>query len=84
MYMLKETQEKRKTTVNLFVLLRFEPIREFVLVRRKSMFTYIVDKDIELFGLILSFQFIKELKMKFLFCERNKKNDCVLSMRRKF
>ena len=68
MYMLKETQEKRKTTVNLFVLLRFEPIREFVLVRRKSMFTYIVDKDIELFGLILSFQFIKELKMKFLFC----------------
>ena len=66
--MLKETQEKRKITVNLFVLLRFEPIREFALVRRKSMFTYIVDKDIELFGLILSFQFIKELKMKFLFC----------------
>ena len=68
MYRLKETQEKRKIAVNLFVLLRFEPIREFVLVRRKSMFTYIVDKDIELFGLILSFQFIKELKMKFLFC----------------
>ena len=68
MYRLKETQEKRKIAVNLFVPLRFEPIREFVLVRRKSMFTYIVDKDIELFGLILSFQFIKELKMKFLFC----------------
>ena len=32
------------------------------------MFTYVVDEDIEFFGLILSFQFIKELKMKFLFC----------------
>ena len=32
------------------------------------MFTYVVDGDIEFFGLILSFQFIKGLKMNFLFC----------------
>ena len=32
------------------------------------MFTYVVDEDFEFFGLILSFQFIKELKMNFLFC----------------
>ena len=32
------------------------------------MFTYVVDEVIEFFGLILSFQFIKELKMNFLFC----------------
>ena len=40
--------------------LRFVPIREIVLVRRKSTFTYVC--------LILSFHFIKELKMNFLFC----------------
>ena len=32
------------------------------------MFTYVVDEDIEFLGLILSFQFIKDLKMNFLFC----------------
>ena len=32
------------------------------------MFTYVVDEDIEFFRLILSFQFIKVLKMNFLFC----------------
>ena len=32
------------------------------------MFTYVVDEDVEFFRLILSFQFIKELKMNFLFC----------------
>ena len=43
---------------------RFEPIREFVHVRRKSMFTFVVDEDIKFFRLI---QFIKELKkMKLL------------------
>ena len=52
---------------------RFEPIREFVLVRRKLMFTFAVDEDFEFFGLILSFQFIKEFK-----------KDCVLCIRRKF
>ena len=31
------------------------------------MFTYVVDEDVEFFRLILSFQFIKELKMNFLF-----------------
>ena len=31
------------------------------------MFTYVVDEDVEFFPLILSFQFIKELKMNFLF-----------------
>ena len=36
------------------------------------MFTYV-----EFFRLIFSFQFITELKMNFLFCLRNKKNDCV-------
>ena len=46
---------------------RFEPIGEFVVVRRKSMFTYVVDEDVEFSRLILSFQFIKELKMNFLF-----------------
>ena len=45
-----------------------DPIREFVLERRKSMFTYVVGEDIEFFRLILSFQFIKELKINFLFC----------------
>ena len=30
------------------------------------MFTFLVDEDIEFFHLILSFQFIKELKMKLL------------------
>ena len=40
--------------------LRFVPIRDIVPVRRKSMFTYVC--------LILSFHFIKELKMNFLFC----------------
>ena len=34
-----------------------------VLERWKSMFTYVVGEDIEFFGLILSFQFIKELKL---------------------
>ena len=32
------------------------------------MFTYVVDEDIKFFRLILSFQFIKQLKMNFLFC----------------
>ena len=32
------------------------------------MFTYVVGEDIEFFRLILSFQFIKELKINFLFC----------------
>ena len=32
------------------------------------MFAYVDDEDIEFFGLILFFQFIKELKMNFLFC----------------
>ena len=31
------------------------------------MFTYVVDEDVEFFRLIFSFQFIKELKMNFLF-----------------
>ena len=31
------------------------------------MFTYVVDEDVEFSRLILSFQFIKELKMNFLF-----------------
>ena len=31
------------------------------------MFTYVVDEDVEFFRLILSFQFIKELKLNFLF-----------------
>ena len=31
------------------------------------MFTHVVDEDVEFFRLILSFQFIKELKMNFLF-----------------
>ena len=37
-------------------------MREFVLERRKSMFTYVVDEDFEFFGLILSFQFTKRVK----------------------
>ena len=41
------------------------------------MFTYVVGEDIEFFGLILSFQFIKELKLE------KKKKDRVLSIRRK-
>ena len=31
------------------------------------MFTYVGDEDVEFSRLILSFQFIKELKMNFLF-----------------
>ena len=31
------------------------------------MLTYVVDEDVEFSRLILSFQFIKELKMNFLF-----------------
>ena len=31
------------------------------------MFTYVVEEDVEFSRLILSFQFIKELKMNFLF-----------------
>ena len=37
-------------------------MREFVLERRKSMFTYVVDEDFEFFGLILFFQFTKRVK----------------------
>ena len=32
------------------------------------MFTYVVDKHIEFFRLILSFQYIKEFKINVLFC----------------
>ena len=32
------------------------------------MFRYVVEEDTEFFHLILSFQFIKELKINFLFC----------------
>ena len=37
------------------------------------MFTYVVGEDIEFFGLILSFQFIKELKL-----EKKKKGSCFI------
>ena len=33
---------------------RFEPIREFFLVRRKSLFTYVIDEVIEFFRLFSS------------------------------
>ena len=36
------------------------------------MFTFVVDEDIEFFCLILSFQFIKELKMKLLLVYKEK------------
>lgn len=62
---------------------RFEPIGEFVLVRRKLMFIYAVDEDIIFFCLILSFQFIR-VKNKLFVLLKNKKNDCVLSIRTKF
>ena len=60
----------------------FEPMREFVLERRKSMFTYVVDEDFEFFGLILSFQVTKRVKNE-LFVLLKKKKDRVLSTRRK-
>ena len=46
------------------------------------MFTFVVDEDIKFFRLILSFQFIKELKMKLLVLLKKQKKDCVLSIRR--
>ena len=57
-------------------------MREFVLERRKSMFTYVVDEDFEFFGLILSFQVTKRVKNE-LFVLLKKKKDRVLSTRRK-
>ena len=41
------------------------------------------DEDIKFFRLTLSFQFIKELKMKLLVLLKKQKKDCVLSIRRK-
>ena len=52
---------------------RFEPIREFVLVRRKLMFIYVVDVDIELLRLILSFQFIRVKNKLFVLLKKQKK-----------
>ena len=46
------------------------------------MFTFVVDEDIKFLRLILSFQFIKELKMKLLVLLKKQKKDCVLSIRR--
>ena len=55
---------------------RFEPIREFVLVRRKLMFIYVVAEDIELFRLILSFQFIRVKNKLFVLLKKQKKGLC--------
>ena len=52
---------------------RFEPIREFVLVRRKLMFTYVVDEDIEFFRPILSFQFIRVKNKLFVLLKKQKR-----------
>ena len=58
---------------------RFEPIREFVLVRRKSMFKCVVGEDVEFFHLILSFQFIKRVKNElFVLLKKQKKGLCFI------
>ena len=47
------------------------------------MFIYVVDEDIELFRLILSFQFIRVKNKLFVLLKKQKK-DCVLPIRTKF
>ena len=52
-----------RQTEGVFILIQDLNQWESLFLKGESMFTYVVGEDIEFFGLILSFQFIKELKL---------------------